>query len=807
SVLEILDLSSTDQPLTPNHVRKIFGIWGEIDRIGDRIDQENSLACFAGLADRMPSTEARLLLTPLARRMKDSDDLRWRVGLERIEQLIPAVEAQDKKDIAATLVHDVLNASGEVRFQTTDLQAPGLDQAMDMVIEARDIVLDVRKHYGLSPDVDAELKESLLRRRVSVKGREESREYDISETEKVLVDHGDHLIPLLGEGYSDQIISCFENDDTDDLNSEEALVRVFGIFESLVLEGAESIEILAEQLSRLLKVKDATAIDKAVEFLERSGSGFEAVQYRSILMSLSNRLLSQAKEPENWAMDWIAGGEYLLTKTEGSPGIFDEAFGSELSKLILEWSKKPESGKYATRLSECIFHSETNTGAFKKILSNFTSRLFSKSLASECQTWIASEYLNFQDNERQEILKKMNSVVGNQGIQKPDGDTYKEFVDALHPDAKSHVEIQAHFGNLLERILGHRSQHEYVKFMAPVVAENLKDFPKAKTGKWIQDMFSQTKGDLNLFSFLHRTMVNRWPLSEEFQNYNPEVLFAEADKVIRNNAGASGIAEIVRSLAGMVKRSVVSSEKAQVVVEFACTEWKKAPEVLLDVLQKMNTIPSEQETVKLSLDRDLSKEENRLHLSRVWKWIFEQSDSDYKAEVCAQLLSSGSEEYEEKSDYRVETWLEFSGKEAHEILWNVLDGYELNEEQQRRIWFRVLARTGTLGAGDLLKFIGYLLENESGLVQTVWEHRSAVDKVFTTSEDRFHYGKTVFRRGLERGDRETMNRLLEWSKEISGVSVLETLDKEEPIEPEKLDALQKIFPKAKSLKKLKEKEG
>lgn len=807
-VLEILDLSSTDQQLTPNHVRKISGVWNEIDRIGGRIDQENSLACFAGLANRMPPTEARLLLTPLVRRMRDSDNLRWRVGLERIQQLIPVVEDQDKRDISAILVYDILNASGEVRFQTTDLQAPVLDQAREMVLKARDIVLDVRKHYGLSPDVDTELRESLLRRRISVKGREESREYNILEIEKILADHEDHLSQLLSDGYSDQIISCLEDENTDDFDVDRTLARVFEIFEDLVVKGADSIATLAEQLSRLLKVRDATSVDKAVVFLKRSRSRFETIQFRTILMSLCGRMLKQAKEPEHWEMNWIAGGEYLLTKIEASPEIFDETFGSESSKLILEWSKKQESGKYATRFSKYIFQLETGNDSFKNVLSDFTSRLFAKSLASECQTWIASQYLNFQEDQRQEILKRLNSLVENQGIQKPAGDSYKEFVNALDPVSKNTSEIQAHFGNLLERILGHRSQHEYVKSIAPVVAENLKDFPKAKIGKWLQDLFSQTKGDLSMFSFLHRIMVDVWPLVDEFPNYNPDVLFTEADKVVRNNAaGANDIAGIVRSLAGMVQRSVVSTDKGQVVAELACLVWRSTPGVVLEVLQKSSTLPAEEETVKLSLDRDLAVEENRVCLSQVWRWIFEQSDSEYQAEVCAQLLSQGSEEFDGKPDYRVETWLELSGKEAPEILSDVLEGYELNEEQRKRIWFRILPRVETLNTENLLKFADRFLGDEASLAQRVWEHRSVLEKVFSRSEDRFHLGQTIFRNGLERSDRETMNRLFEWSKEVNGESVLEDLNKDEPMEPEKLDALRKSFPKAKSLKKMKEKEG
>ncbi|MFP4259682.1 MAG: P-loop NTPase fold protein, partial [Opitutales bacterium] len=117
-LLEALDLTLTDRPLHPNDIHKVSDIYGQLERNGSQIEQENALSCFAGVSNRLPKFEARRLLTPLARKIRDSANLRWRVGLNRIEQFLPSLDVQERKDVAAVLIQDILNTEGSVKFHT-----------------------------------------------------------------------------------------------------------------------------------------------------------------------------------------------------------------------------------------------------------------------------------------------------------------------------------------------------------------------------------------------------------------------------------------------------------------------------------------------------------------------------------------------------------------------------------------------------------------------------------------------------------------------------------------------------------------
>jgi hypothetical protein len=612
ALLEVLDLNTSDRPLSANDVRKIAEIFRQLERTGALIEQENALACFAGVSDRLPNVEARHLLTPLARQIRDSDALRWRVGLARIEQFLPNLEVADRRDVATALIDDILNAKGSVRFQTESAQLPSLDRAKEMVVLAQRIVLKIRKEDGLTEGSDQTLRNWLLNRRIRVEDAKESHEIPFFDLEECVAEHESHLLPLLGQDYSDQAIIQFEQEAYEEINCEQILSRIFTVFKRLSGEGAVSIEALQVQLIRLLKVKEETAVDKAVSFFKDEFETFESELLAGILLGLSERLVNEEKSSEEWPMDWKHAGEALIGILEKRPEALDVPLSESISKLLIVWCEHEECATLVVQLSSMLLASGKSPDSIEKFVNKYTQDLLSVSLTSECLDWTANHFSKLSTEKIQSIIKVLNTLVQNQSVQDTEAMRYVRFVSGLESDVLRSETIVPHFNQLRTQLLQSKDTQSYLSGIFPVVPRVFDYFPKKEAGKWLQNLFTQTQSTVPNFDTIHEIMANDWPeKSDALVGYDPETLFNNAVTVVNSQTKLVVVKGVVQSLAGLLERGIVDKKHGPQVANYACRLWTERPKLGLAALKQISVAPSVESVVSLSKGRDLEEKENQ----------------------------------------------------------------------------------------------------------------------------------------------------------------------------------------------------
>lgn len=202
-VLQALGHEADSEALTDEEM----GLLGDMDEqlaTDTEVRQSNAGAVLAALADRFPEDRAGQFLGRLARRLADSPELRWRVGLGRMRELLGLFRPDDRRELASTLVADLLKTQDDMDFRLASGEAPSLEEAMVMAETACTVALEVWDRDGLPQPARSKLLAWLETRRVAL-GDEED-ELPFSRLEAWLEHHEDTLLLPLGARYTAMLV-------------------------------------------------------------------------------------------------------------------------------------------------------------------------------------------------------------------------------------------------------------------------------------------------------------------------------------------------------------------------------------------------------------------------------------------------------------------------------------------------------------------------------------------------------------------------------------------------------------------------
>jgi hypothetical protein len=180
------------------------------------VRRNNAYACLAGIVDRLPVDQADRLIASLARQLADSDGLRWRLGIAKIQNVLTRASPDDQQGVAGKLIGDLLRSDGDTPFRLESSQTPSLDEAARMAKQACDLVLEIRSNHGLPQQDDDLLLGWLEVRRIAIGGKEYI--FPFSQLEEWMAGHATHLVPALRERYTEMVINELEgtNENDDD---------------------------------------------------------------------------------------------------------------------------------------------------------------------------------------------------------------------------------------------------------------------------------------------------------------------------------------------------------------------------------------------------------------------------------------------------------------------------------------------------------------------------------------------------------------------------------------------------------------
>lgn len=805
-VLIQLGRDKDSKPLSLDDVRKLRDMNEELHR-ETVVRRNNAGAVIAALAKRIPEDQAHFLLSPLARRLAESPELRWRLGISKIRDVLPHATADDCREVAGKLIEDLLRTEGEIDFRLESGEPPSLDEAAEMVRGVCDLVLWVRRYDGLDDQTDRVFLNWLENRHVAID--KEGHELPFSDLENWMSKYEDNLLPSLKGRYTKLLADIMEADEVKDLDTEAVIRRSRTVFQELVDAGEDSRAELWGQLNIYVSVRMKEAVALAWEFIGSHVNRPDPVAYTVFVKNFAERMNKDLEDAENWKLDWESGSLSLLNMIEKRRNDIGEEAQQTLVTLAISWSKIGDTEEFATRLldSLCIINKERSG----EVISNWTSRVL-MDLPDACLDWVGKQFIKIlNDKQRDELATHLQPAFQRDNLTEEEGNRYQRLMGQMPEDAIKSDVMQKHLQDLFQNVAQrHNNPNEYLYRVFPAIPRLIKIGPPAPTGSMLQTLFTSAQSNPTVFDWLHDQMAEYWPQQrEELNPYNPQELFNIARDTAKQHPDTEQAHSILSSMREMVQKKIVGNEQVAQVIETACVLWQYHQEQTLHTFQSFQQIPNPSLIANLmdQINSEEPDESNRL--SEVWAHMAGIMTEDQRIAATKEILGKIPKGTEQEPDLCVRLWMDAQQEHKVDLLRGLVTGEGLNDDQRKRIWLQIGRIVPELG---MEFFIGILpeifkIQDAPETVRSVLEAEQEISDIFPQISDRYKLGSNLLKAFISSPSQETKNKLAAWINNVDAASVLGDLKSMGETTKEDLEILREHFPKSKHLDKIKVKQA
>lgn len=805
-VLIQLGRDKDSKPLSLDDVRKLRDMDEELHR-ETVVRRNNAGAVIAALAKRIPEDQAHFLLIPLSRRLAESPELRSRIGVSKIRDVLPHATADDRREVAGKLIENLLRTEGEIDFRLESGEPPSLDEAAEMAREVCDLVLWVRQQDGLDAHNDRVFLNWLENRRVAID--KEEHELPFSDLENWMSKYEGDLLPSLKGRYTKLLADIMEADEVKDLDTEAVIRRSRTVFQELVDAGEDSRAELWGQLNKYVSVRMKEAVALAWEFMDRHVNRPDPVAYTVFVKNFAERLNKDLEDEENWELDGESGSLSLLNMIEKRRNDIGEEAQQTLVNLAISWSKIGGTEEFATRLldSLCIINNELSG----EVISNWTSRVLTD-LPDACLDWVGKQFIKIlNDKQRDELATHLQPAFQRDNLTEEEGNRYQRLMGQMPEDAIKSDVMQNHLQDLFNNVAQrHNNPNEYLYRVFPAIPRLIKIGPPAPTGSMLHTLFTNAQSDPTVFGWLHAQMAEYWPLQkEELNPYNPQQLFNIARDIANQHPNTEQAYSILSSMREMVQRNIVENEQVAQVIETACVLWPYHQEQTLHTFQSFQQIPNPSLIANLmdQINSEEPDESNRL--SEVWAHMAGIMTEDQRIAATKEILGKPPKGTEQEPDLCVRLWMDAQQEHKVDLLRGLVTGEGLNDDQRKRILLQIGRIVPELG---MEFFIGILpeifkIQDAPETVRSVLEAEQEISEIFPQISDRYKLGSTLLKAFISSPSQETKNKLAAWINNVDAASVLGDLKSMGETTKEDLEILREHFPKSKHLDKIKVKQA
>jgi hypothetical protein len=394
-VSEEFSLHLDDRQLTLEQVTKMRDL---LENCGQESTerQERSAFVVAALANRVPDDYSGLLLNPLCSQLAFSFELRWRVGLPGIKNIIFKCDKEHQQHLCGSVISDFLIPSGDILFKTPSGQTPTLDEAEKLAKVACEIALSVRAEFGLPQQSDAMLLDWLYSRRVQIDGEEELLPFAV--LEEWVSQYEGSLLPDFSEQYLELLNGELKNERTGSFDLIPALERAKMIFVSLWESGKEGQSVFWDELTSLIAVKDKVAIDMGMGLVSEYYNTAPTNSITGFVKAYIGRLIKEMDDEDNWALDYNRGARLLIEVLAAHQSKIGTKTLSELPSLISKYLSTDATAKYGTELLDLTkgeFREKALEGILPNLISNGTQRAIE---------WVSGNSVKTLSDEEREVL-------------------------------------------------------------------------------------------------------------------------------------------------------------------------------------------------------------------------------------------------------------------------------------------------------------------------------------------------------------------------------------------------------------------
>lgn len=810
-VLESLGRANDDGPLTAEQVARLKDVVEDTE--GETpTRRDNGGVVLAEIADRLPPERARGLLDPLAFRLRQSGDLRSRVGVARIASLIPRLRRDDQVDLAGALTADVLRPDGEVALETPNLQTPSLEQAIAMAKDAAGAVLGVRERFGLSPSSDEALLDWLEVRRVATGG--EAHELPFSDLERWVGEHEEDLLPDLGSRYTAMVAGEIE-DGRAITGSGETARRSRRVFALMAAGGRPDHDVLWDHLTAYVSADDPVIARAGWEFAASDTSKADPERFSAFVDALVDRASRAGEYHEQGDAVAPGAGEALARIYRSRPSEVGDGTQEKISELAGFWGREyyeengRELGAYAVGLAEVL--ASAGSSHFSSLLEGWSERLLGD-LGPFCRRWMASFLPKFNQSGRGIVLGGLAEVTENNAVDDDAAGKYTEFVSALGEDGKSTEEVSEHLGAVARKasaLVIDRSQAASYADFSPVVAQ-VQDYaskvvpalvpllpyaPADEAATLLNDLFSDglyIDHARPLFADLHAAMVGRWPASENVP-YGPEAVFDRAEEVILAEPALARAPALLHSMASVIEANDLGTDQRRRVLDAACALWPHRQEFVLETISSNEEPPSAGAIASLATGTDPDNSQESSRLRNVWEHCASLLPVGGLAEVTATLVGRAPDEEAGDPDWALGLWLS-SVPEPAPTLEVFFEDPDAADEDLERLWERALRNADRLGPQffrtALLQLFGH-----QDIERTLSSVKAAKDRVtdfFDRPSAKNELGRGLLEALVASSRNSDKAFLAQWIKDAGAAGSMGHLNSLAPTE-EDLGILEEVF--------------
>ncbi|WP_253948057.1 KAP family P-loop NTPase fold protein [Pseudomonas aeruginosa] len=772
-VLEGFARHNDTAPLHENEARALYQMLEDLRHELPELRARASRV-IADLVDRLPDPPAYQLISMLCREMADSLDLRSQLGLDKISKILQAAAEVDQRAIASRLVDDLLTGSSPVRLLRETMEAPSLDEAVEMVRSAVPMILTVRKGYGLERQADEQLCNWLLERTVAV--GKKSTQLAFGELEQWLDESDELLVADLGLNYINALADELEKKQTPQFEATAGVGRARKILHQMMAQGTESRELLWAPLARYVSLYEETAIRMAWEIVvenHRYASDDDVCQF---FRNFVERL-SRAYSDEHSTLDDAAAAAALLALTRERVEALDAESVEATADLADLWGKSgflPEEA--CALLSELRRNDETD---FMRVIGGWAPKLL-VDLPDACVSLIATQFSDLPTEAKSAVASSLSAFLVSEPIADSTLRRFKAFCGSAPESIWDSDPLQGFLNNLMQHMAAQVSAAPYLKSVLPGTVHLLHHATPSTFGGYLQQLFVNGKGYPNHYSWLHFQLADHWPdESDSLTGYDPQIIFDEASAFAASHPSYTRQG-ILRSMRRMIEQGLVGGGERSKLIAAACSAWSANPLNAVDIFEMGYAEVTPGQAANLVASIDWANEKHIDALQKAWKAIATNKAGPQDQETMMAILQKGQLGSTDSPDLAVRMWAEAQVDSGQRLMRQLLIEKALDDGYRRRLWAFTIGHAKEFGAEFLLEVVPQIsaLSSVDETVKAVFDDFSGILDVVSTKELQADMANRLMSQFTHATSSTTKGRIAEVCNRMIGQEALKSFKSE-----------------------------
>jgi hypothetical protein len=726
-VLDGLGYKDDTESISSEHGRQLYDWVEAILNHETQVRQDSAATVLATLAGRLPRDQARWILNPLAKRLASFPDLRWRIRIPTIRDVLEHARPDDRKEVVGKIIDELLFT------EPRNIKTPDADNRWSEVEVAERVRDTVRlalwakqkdNGNGLGGAHNAKLFQWLKHRSFSL--QDKTVDLPFSDFEAWMTEYESDLLPSLGITYANTLAAELKADRIKEIAVEAALSRVRKVLTELEKDGAESQKNFWALLAEFLSVKTSAAVTMSLEVAQRNYENAPADEIQPFVQMLAERIDTTDLDDSQKLPDKKKATSVLLDmlETRSHDLDWDSLVGlpnepaNYLRSMLERWGSSEEDGESAVRLLNCV--RQINPERADLFIQGWASRVLSD-LSDHCRQWLAKEFATSLTVEQRaaiiESLKAvLNTSVPSMYDRRPDRFTrFETFMGMLPREAFKSAEMQKYLKELfdfVEKLPTEPSINSYVYKIVPTLPKLIEYAREAQVNRVLAKLFTGFTSDTHLYGFLHSQMADYWPdAMGNSGDYDPTRFFNDSHRIALEYASENSALSILTSMHRMVQRGIVDRQNTATVIETAYYLWPFHQEECLEVLLSYEQAPEAQRVADLMDSVEENEEEQLDRLSKAWSHMARYIEDDEAIKVARRILDKSH--MDSKPDVYLQSWVSaLVNRKALSLLSRLLSISELSDEKRERVWKAIEASSPNLNLNTVFEFLAAVLELE-----------------------------------------------------------------------------------------------